>query len=326
MANREGRFAVALHSIERRALNEAFDYCNGQPDLDGYDRTALNRWLAGAVPARRDFVRRLAQRLDRDEVFQAWLDSIDDSTSADVKTVVTRFKGLTPEDKVEAFRQLREDLVSTSHRIRSNFTMRVELHDGNQEGAYHLVMAMNWDGYLPGNAKTVIVTDYDRLADAFHQQDCVFRDVVELDEELLEQALVADYRSEQTLSYTAIGTNSKPVTHEAMAFDRGMYEFPNDEVELARVLLRVTYPFPHGVAIYPIVFQGYQIAGPARITLAIHSKRARNPRGYAFLGSGRSWGASKLLRNELVIDAGTQGAILGDETGIVLHWSEIDEG
>lgn len=326
MADHNGRFAVALRSLDRRALNNAFGACNRRSDLESYDRTALNRWLDGAVPARRDFVARLAQELDRDEIYQAWVDSQIDSSIAEVKSAVTRFKGLSVADKAVAFEQIRDDFLTSSLNVRSNFTMRVDLHDGDHDGVYRLVMGMNWDGFLPANATTVIVTDYDRLADAFSQENCVFRDVVELDDHLLERSLARSSSSEQTLTYSRLDESDRPITHQATATEPGVYEFANDEVERARVKLRVTYPFPHGVGIYPIVFQGYRIAGPVRITLAIHSKWALNPRGYAFLGSGRSWDASKLLSNELVIDAGSQGAILGDDTGIVLHWSEIVAG
>ncbi|MCP3990539.1 MAG: hypothetical protein GY724_15785 [Actinomycetia bacterium] len=322
MAKRERRFAVALRGIDRRALNNAFDFCNHQNDLESYDRTALGRWLEGSIPSRRDFVRRMADHLDEPTIFQAWVEEQEDSSSTDVKAVVTRYRGLTPHDKREAFQQIRDDLIMSPTRIRSDFSMRVELHDSDDPEVYRLALAINWVGHLPPKAKTAIVTDYDDLAAAFDQEDCVFRDVVELDEQLFKRALFHEDASRHNLSYTPVDGDSRSVTVVAEAADQGVYEFPNDEVERARIRLRVAYPFPRGIGVYPIVFKGYQVAGPAVITLAIHSRQAQTPRGYAFLGSGRSWEASKPDDRELEIVAGTHGAILGADTGIMLHWSE----
>lgn len=324
MSTNETKFADALKAIDRDLLNNAFDLCNQEDPSEAYDRTALNRWLGGAIPSRRSFVERLSRQLGRNEILETWAAARVDSSSADVKNVVTRFRALSPENKPEAFRQIREDHISSAGNIRTRFSMRIDLHDGEREEAYDAQVSVNWDGFLPAKATTAIVTDYDRLGEAFDQRDCIFRDIVHLDDKLVNQELGGQAnRSEHTLSYRPIGPGSKTITHEAALLDHGHCEFPNDEVERATVHLRVRYPFPRGTPLYPIMFQGYRIGGIARITLAIHSKRARNPRGYAFLGPGRQWEAST-LGNELVIDAGTEESYLGDETGIVLHWTETD--
>jgi hypothetical protein len=322
METSDRRFATALERVERRALNDAFEFCNTQPDLEPYDRTALGRWLHGSIPSRREFVERMANRLEEPEIFEAWLHEHGGSSN-DVKAVVTRYQGLTPEEKVEAFQRIRDDFVSTSPRVRSDFSMRVELHDSDDPAVYRLSVAVNWVGYLPPKAKTLIVTDYDDLAAAFSQDDCVFRDVVDLDEQLFDRTFLSDDASRHTLSYTPTDGDGRSVTVVASNVDRGVHEFPNDEMERARIRLRVAYPFPRGNAVYPIVFKGYQVAGPAIITLAIHSRWAHTPRGYAFLGFGRSWEATKPDDRELEIVAGTRGAILGADTGIMLHWSEL---
>ena len=324
MAKSDRRFAAALKNIDRRALNDAFEFCNGQPDLESYDRTALGRWLDGSLPSRLDFVQCLAEHLDDPTIFAAWLEAHDGLSSADVKAVVTRYLGLTPEDKIEAFQLIREDLVSTSPRIRSQFSMRIEVHDSDEDNVYRLALAINWIGHLPAKAKTAIVTDYDELAEAFNQDDCVFRDVVQLDEQLFDRALFHEDTSTHTLSYSPAGGDGRLVTVEATAIDRGVYEFPNEELKRARIRLRASYPFPRGRAVFPIVFKDYQVAGPAVITLALYSERARTPRGYAFLGAGRAWETSQPADCELEIVAGTKGAILGVDTGIVLHWSELN--
>lgn len=327
MANRDGRFAAALRRIDRRRLNDAFEHCNRASELDAYDRTALHRWLAGSVPGRQEFVVRLAEQLGDDELIDAWKASRLATTATDVKAVVTRFAGLSPDDKLVAFRQIRDDLVATpTLRLRRNFRMRVELHDGVGDGPYQIRVAMDWDGYLPSNASTVIVTDYDRLGAAFSQENCLFRDVVELDQSFLSRAKVVSTDAVQSLSYAPIGGDGRTITLTANETAAGVYEFGNDECAEARVRLRVAYPIRRGTAFYPIVFQGYQIVGPARITIVLYAAGADNPRGYAFLGPGRSWQSSQLMPRELELEVGTEGAILGDETGIVLYWTETNGG
>ncbi len=323
MASGSGGFAEALQRIERRELNEAFEACNRQIGLDRYDRTALHRWLAGSVPGREDFVTCLAAELGRPEVLTAWRETRAAATTADVKAVVTRFRGLSAADKLEAFQAIRDDVLTVpASRIRRKFQMRVELHDGPGDDLYELRMNMDWEGYLPGQATTVIVTDYEELGEAFTQEACVFRDVVELDEHYLERTQLALATTRQTLSYSSLDGFEPPVTLEAVRTEGGVYAFGNEARDDARVRVRVSYPFPRGTHFYPIVFRGYQIAGPARITLAVYTSTAYNPRGYAFLGSGRSWQASQLMGRELELDVGTEGSILGEETGIVLYWSE----
>lgn len=327
MANREARFAEALRRIDRRRLNAAFEHCNRLGDVDAYDRTALHRWLAGSVPGREEFVVRLAEQLGDDQLVEAWKASRTASTATDVKAVVTRFAGLSPDDKLVAFRRIREELVATpSLRLRRNFRMRVELHDDLSEGPYQIRVAMDWDGHLPADASTVIVTDYERLGHAFSQENCLFRDVVELDESFLRRAEVMGSDAVQSLSYAPIGGDGRTSTVSATQSPDGVYQFENPEHGEARVRLRVAYPFPRGTAFYPIVFQGYQIVGPARITIVLYAEGADNPRGYAFLGPGRSWQSSQLMPRELELEVGTEGAVLGDETGIVLYWSETNGG
>ncbi len=333
-ATREGRFAEALRRIDRRRLNAAFEHCNHLHDVDGYDRTALHRWLAGSVPGREDFVVRLAEELKDDTLVDAWRASRATTTATDVKAVVTRFAGLGADDKLSAFHEIREELAaSASVPVRRNFRMRVELHDGPPAagadnralGPYRMRVAIDWDGYLPANANTVIVTDYDRLGHAFDQDNCLFRDVVELDESFLSRTRSLD-GAVQSLSYGPLDGNGRTTTIAATEADGGVYQFDNPECADARVRLRVEYPFPHGTAFYPIVFQGYQIDGPARITIVLYSATAENPRGYAFLGQGRSWQASQLMPRELELEVGSEGSTLGDETGIVLYWSEMGTG
>lgn len=333
-ATREGRFAEALRRIDRRRLNAAFEHCNHLSDVDGYDRTALHRWLAGSVPGREDFVVRLAQELQDDALVDAWRASRATTTATDVKAVVTRFSGLSADDKLAAFNEIREELAaSATLPVRRNFRMRVELHDGspgdssgaNVHRPYRMQVAIDWDGYLPANASTVIVTDYDRLGHAFDQENCLFRDVVELDESFLSRTRSLD-GAVQSLSYGPLDSTGRTTTIAATEADGGVYQFDNPEIAEARVRLRVEYPFPHGTAFYPIVFQGYQIDGPARITIVLYAANAENPRGYAFLGQGRSWQASQLMPRELELEVGSEGSILGDETGIVLYWSEIGSG
>jgi hypothetical protein len=311
-------FSRALLEIDPRLLRDAFDHCNRRSDLIPYDRTTLGRWLAGSVPTRGEFVASLADRLGDLAVYEAWLEARDAPGTA-VKTLVTRFRGLSSEEKQQAFHRIRDDLArDVAGPVRSRYTMRVELHDGSG-GLFQLRMASNWTGYLPANATIIIATSDEQLHAAYDQRECLFRDVVEIDWSAVEMGL--SEWDDQVLSFSSTDGDSGSSRCQGQHLGDGVFRFDNPEIQQARIMLRVSYPYPTGVQIYPIVFRNYQISGPAEITLALRTPRAHNPRGYAFLGTGRRW-QSSTWADEVVIEAGSSRTLLGADTGIMLHWAE----
>jgi hypothetical protein len=124
------------------------------------------------------------------------------------------------------------------------------------------------------------------------------------------------------LSYRpTLGDRTKGVQHDGLMVAPGEYRFLNEEVARASIMLRIEYPIPRGVPIFPILFKSYQISGPAVITLSLHSEQAHSPRAFAFLGLGRNWVVDE-IDNELVLEAGAPGVLLGADTGVIFYWSE----
>jgi hypothetical protein len=129
-----------------------------------------------------------------------------------------------------------------------------------------------------------------------------------------------------TLTYQSLGSG-RPASGSIAATELspGFYAFDNPALRMARIKVRIAYPFPRGRNAFPVLFRGYQVAAPATVTLVLHSQHTYSPGGYAFLGIGRQWHVSEFAGGrELVVDAGEPNDLLGSDTGIFLFWSEHD--
>ncbi len=323
---RPNRFTEALRAIELPRLRAAFEASSRADDQGGYDRTTLNRWLDGAVPNRGEFVRLLADELDEPGLCEAWQEARGERTgSSAVKTVVSRFEGLTPAEKDEAFHEIRRDYVSEGRPVRENNVYRIEVHDPPEADADHLLLRVDqsWEGPLPARANVAIVTEETELGDAYAKPDCVFRDLVDFEGDRLAE-LLDRLEDDQVLAYNPLGAfNPQPVTHRTRFDDEGVARFDNDDVERAHIKLSLSYPVPKGTPMFVIKFGEYTVPGPAEAILSLHSRATKRPRAFAFLAPGRQreWASNPLRGNELFISLGTAATVLGEGDGVVLSWT-----
>lgn len=317
------RFAAALlRHVEGNRLRAAFDRCNRRPHLESYDRTSLTRWLRGAVPGREAFVAALAEELGDPEIHAVWASLQADRSQEDVRGLVSRFRSLPPEHKANAFRQLSQAMTSSAL-VRSNFTMRIDLHDSADPELYRLRVEVGWTGHLPQAATIVFVTEEEGLADAYASESCIFRDVIQLDKRRLDDVLADSTLYQQGLSFTPLGAQARtPAPLVGQAMGDGRYQFSNDEIGRARIRVRATYPFPRAAPIYPIVFNRYQIAGTFTISLVMHSATASGLGCYSYLGREPRWEVSKFVE-ELTVESGNDETLLDPGTGVVFYWSEF---
>jgi hypothetical protein len=320
MANGRQPFAQALSRHLPSVARAAFDRCNQKPGLAPYDRTAFDRWLRGAVPSRRDFVLALADELGDNGIYDAWLEARGDNTDVSVKRVVTSFVRLPPDAQQEAARQIGDHLATKGSPIREQFTMRVELDDWpSRYDLYRLRVGLSWIGALPAQAKVLLLTELDALAGAYEQPDCLFRDVLALDDATLIAAMA---ELPQSLRYTAqSGAMSRQTSCPATTRAPGVIHFDTPEVAKARIHLDVTYPYPSSEHLFPILFRGYQVRGTVEVRFALRTRRAHRPRSYPFLGQQQDWAESPVL-DELHIEVGRHDLILAANTGLVLTWSD----
>lgn len=311
--------ALARHQ-EGGRLREAFEWCRRQPGIEPYDRTSLGRWLGGAVPSREPFVKALSGRLNDPTIHSAWTALQDDRGDGEVKGIVTRFQGLSPDDKVAAFAGIAAAMAQSTRVVRSGFSMRVDLYDGHDDDLLRLRVEVGWTGHLPANAEIMFMNEQDGLAEAYAEERCLFRDVVHLEDERLHRVMADEDEYQHSLSYSPVGTG-KTTSCSAERTAAGQFRFGNEELARARIKLRTTYPFPRGLRLYPIIFNAYRIAGPFTLSLILHSQKTQWPQCFSFLGQDPRWEASQ-WRRELAIESGYEGAVLGTGTGLVFYWSE----
>ena len=90
--------------------------------------------LAGwPVPSREPFVKALSGRLNDPTIHSAWTALQDDRGDGEVKGIVTRFQGLSPDDKVAAFAGIAAAMAQSTRVVRSGLSMRVDLYDGHDD-------------------------------------------------------------------------------------------------------------------------------------------------------------------------------------------------
>jgi hypothetical protein len=170
-----------------------------------------------------------------------------------------------------------------------------------------------------------------RACEADHDEilapdDSVYREILPLTRRRFIEAVNSHQSRSPSLTTTPLhGGQRRPTIHQPAATEPGIFEFDNGRLEQVSVMLRLSYPFPHGIHIYPIMFRGYHIAGPARISFVLHSPSVFSPTGYAFLGRSARWSATSPTDREVVLELGTPDVVLDSHTGAFLHWRERQE-
>ncbi len=324
MEQTRNAFAAALAAHNPGELRRAFDACNDETDLARFHRTTLQRWLEGSVPTRAAFIRRLSERLDDPNIYVCWEQVRSKPRTSDYQAVVRTFDQLVDDERDLAFQQIRRAYITNSRQVRSRFSMRITLdEDRTDTNLLRMRASLNWEGRIPENATMVFGTEYSELGDAFDKPECVFREFIDLESDQLDHLLESG--GAQIMAYTPLSG-----THQAMRrcvgdyAGKGLFRFENPEVDHAQVRISVSYPFPRGGQLYPILFDGYQIEGLAEFSLEIRTPSITEPRGIAFLPAGerRAWAIEALRDDELVMYAGRPGVVLGEGDGVVLSWTE----
>ncbi len=325
MAQAHNQFVQALSAHDHRDLRKAFDRANAVTEQTLH-RTTLTRWLDGSVPNRPDFVRLLADELDDPHVYEAWEATRGTRSPSEYRSVVTRFDGLSPEDRERAYVEIRRSyLASRFPRLLDRLSYRVEVNDPPEADADHLVIKVSqeYDGDLPAGARIVFTTSNRGLGDAYEDPSCLFRDIIPMDRDRLRALLEAG--PQPVLAYNhLIAAGQRMITHESTLHDDGVFEFDNDHVEEARVRLSFEYPFPRGRQVWPIKFGEFRVAGGVEFTLTLNARSASSPRAFAYPPAGRQreWAADRVRPDELVVSLGAGGTILADGDGVVLSWVE----
>lgn len=317
-------FADALAAHDMRALRAAFEACK-QGDETGYDRTTLNRWLDGSIPNREPFVRCLSERLGDPEIYASWQQAKEARSPSRVKTVVSRFEGLSTEEKDEAFHEIRAQYLATFPSVRRRGTYRVEVDDPPDPGDDHLVvrLEMTWRGAIPAGAEAQIVTGHDELGDAYEAATCIFREILDFDTERLTQLLAVG--PDPVLAINPVDTNApRGAHHVGQQVEPGRFRFDNPEATEAQVRLSLSYPYPRGLGVFFIRLGRYQVPDTFEVTLRLNSRSASSPQAFPFLPPGRQreFSQSFLGPDELFFTFGTGNTVYGEGDGLVLYWTE----
>ncbi len=325
MSQARNPFAEALSAHDLPTLRDAFDRANSKAE-QALHRTTLTRWLEGSVPTSEAFVRRLADELDDAGVHEAWQAAQSARSPSGYRTVVTRFEGLSPEEREQAYVEIRRSyLESRFPRLKDRLSYRIEVNDPPEPDAGHLLIRLTqeYDSDLPAQARVELVTTHRALGDAYEDPRCIFRDIVAFEPDELDRLLEAG--PVPVLAYNLLDrAGQRMITHEGRWLGGGVAEFDNDEVANVRVRLSIDYPFPRGVQVWPIRFGEFRVAGGAEFTLALNARATSSPSAFAYPPAGRQreWAADQVRPDELVVSLGAGGTILADGDGLVLSWVE----
>ncbi|MEM7323295.1 MAG: hypothetical protein AAF531_09425, partial [Actinomycetota bacterium] len=112
MADTQNPFVEALSAHDGPTLRDAFERANARADHKLH-RTTLTRWLDGSVPNDGAFVKLLAEELRDDGLFSAWETARGRKAPSGHRSVVTRFDGLSPEDRKKAYAEIRRSYLTT---------------------------------------------------------------------------------------------------------------------------------------------------------------------------------------------------------------------
>lgn len=318
-------FAAALAEHDAARLRTAFEACK-ESTGEHYDRTTLNRWLDGSIPTKGTFIRCLADRLDDDAVYDSWETARDARTPSGARSVVTRFEGLTPQEKDWAFHEIRRDYVAAEYPSeRSRLGYRIEISDPDDPDDDHLrvTVAHSWTGDVPADATIRYVTEYADLTSAYGEPACLFHDELPFEPDRL-QALLAD-ADDQILAITPLDSpNPRPARHVGRLVEPGVYAFDNAGSTNAHVQVNLSYPYPRRRPIYFLRWGRYQVPDTVEVTLVLRSRSTSGPRAFPYMPPGRQreWTSTLIRPNELFVSLGTGNTVLSDGDGVVLYWTE----
>lgn len=317
-------FVAALDRHDMPQLRAAFEAAK-KVTGERYDRTTLNRWIDGSIPTKETFIRQLATELDDETVFTAWSELRQSQSPSQGRSVVSRYQGLSKDEKDWVFHEIRAEYLSTFPSVRSRSTWRVEVNDPAESDDDHLVMRLEntFTGAIPAAAEAHVVTGHEDLGDAYENPDCIFRDIV-----AIEPARLSELLDTQPAPVLAINPRDSSAPrgsqHLGTQIKPGRFRFDNAAATDAQVRLTITYPYPRGHGIFPIRLGRYQVPDTFEVTLRLNSRSASSPRAFPFLPPGRQreFAESYPAPDELFFTFGTGNTVYGEGDGLVLSWTE----
>ncbi|MEM9562611.1 MAG: hypothetical protein AAGA93_08355 [Actinomycetota bacterium] len=318
-------FVAALNEHDMARLRNAFEAAKTATG-EKYDRTTLNRWMDGSVPSKEGFVRQLATELDDEDVFSAWQQARRSQTPSQGRAVVSRYRGLSDEEKDKVFHEIRDDYLSTFPSARRRMAYQVEVNDPPSPDDEYLVIrfTLTWSGAIPERASVVIATEHTRFAEAYSDPDCIFREILDFEPGRLSELLESG--PEPILAINPLDSRAPRGAHHIGQQDEpGLFRFDNAEAAEAEVRLSLAYPYRRGQGVFFIRFGRYQVPDNWSATLRLNSRSTSSPRAFPYLPPGRQreFSQSFLGSDELFLTVGTGNTtVYGEGDGLVLYWTE----
>ena len=170
------------------------------------------------------------------------------------------------------------------------------------------------------------VNEQHQLGKAYQDRDCIFREVIDLEQTRLNELLTNGPK--QVLAINPLdGAAPSGVHHNGEQAEPGIFQFENDEATSARVRVSLTYPPPRGQPVFFISYGAYQVPDVVDVTLVLNSVAASSPRAFPYMPPGRrrQWSSSYVDDDELFLTLGKSNTVFGDGDGVVLYWKETSD-
>jgi hypothetical protein len=316
-------FAAALAQHDLPRLRRAFEAAKAATG-ETYDRTTLNRWLSGSIPREGEFIRDLGRELADPAIHASWEEARRAQTPSRARSVVSRFEGLTAEEKDWAFHEIRRDFVAEYPSIRSRLGYRIEIEDPDDPDDDHLRVRVghSWTGDLPADATVRYVTEYPDLSSAYEDPACIFREDLPFTADRLQELLEAG--EEQVLAVTPLDSRSTRGSRlVGQLVEPGVFAFANAAASEAHIQVNLSYPYPRDRPVFFLRFGRYQVPDTAEVTLVLRARSTSGPRAFPYMPPGRQrdWTWNLIRPNELTVSLGTGNTVLSEGDGLVLFWS-----
>jgi hypothetical protein len=298
--------------------------------------STLTRWMHGDNKPCVACVRILSELLSDPGLVDARLADGDGTHVKDMRYIISRARGLPDDTLVDVVKNLLPaDLSDRAHgeivRIiethppptefgtREDFELRIHLSaftDSLLRG--HVSVA--WRGEIPARATVRLVSDTDRLSEAFDDKRCIYRDAVHVAPSELADAF-RELPGPPTLRVSRPGMRGITFTAEP-ANGPGCYQFDNSAETDAHFLLEFVFPYSRRFQSYPAQFGSYAVVGIARIMLDLDPTLADGPPDHISSVPRSFYSAADGHGYRLMLGLGDPGALLPENTTVVFTWAK----